>query len=109
MVKMGRKSVFHPHDAHILDRFTVLYIIFLGFQKYLISAQIPKGLAKRLLQRKWTKNSYFISVRSIFYSIRHYGVVHIFEVLKNIEFGLKNQRGYPSLWFYQQTSIRDKN
>jgi hypothetical protein len=61
MVKMGQKSVFHPHDAHILDRLniTVLYIIFLGFQKYLISAQIPKGLAKRLLTAKMDKKFVF--------------------------------------------------
>jgi hypothetical protein len=46
-MKTARKSVFHPHDAHILVwlYITVLYIIFCGFEKYPVSSQNPKEFA----------------------------------------------------------------
>jgi hypothetical protein len=46
-VKISRKSVFHPHETHILSRIdiSVLYNFFRGFEKYRISTQNPKGLA----------------------------------------------------------------
>jgi hypothetical protein len=76
----------------------VLYIIFLGFKKYHILSQKPKGLVfdfidKRLFTVKMGQNLYFIPLRAIYYgSITHSDVVHKFLiVLKNIEFRLKTQ------------------
>jgi hypothetical protein len=42
--------------------------------------------------------------------VRRSNVVHNFLwVFKNIEFRLKTKKGLGSLWFYQKTSVRDKN
>jgi hypothetical protein len=47
MIKNGQKYVFHPREAHILNRLdiTELYTIFCGFKKYRILAQNQKRLA----------------------------------------------------------------
>jgi hypothetical protein len=45
-VKMGQKIIFHLCEPHIfapLD-ITILYTIFLGFEKYRVSSQQAKGL-----------------------------------------------------------------
>jgi hypothetical protein len=46
MMKMGRKYLFHPREAHIISRLDILmlYIIFGGFEKYRVSPQNPKEL-----------------------------------------------------------------
>jgi hypothetical protein len=53
MVKMGQKSIFHPRETHILARLdiNVLYIIFLGVEKYRVWTQKPKGLTIRFTEK----------------------------------------------------------
>jgi hypothetical protein len=47
MVKTCQKSIFHLREAYILaqSKITILYTIFLHFEKYRVSAQKTKGLA----------------------------------------------------------------
>jgi hypothetical protein len=101
VIKIGRKSAFHPREAPILTRLdiTVLYIVVWGFWKILSFGQKPKEVSfwfyKKMYvcDENWPKICISSPWGPYFCSVRHYGVVHNFsEVLKNIKFRLKTQR-----------------
>jgi hypothetical protein len=105
-VKTGRKSIFHPREAHILSRLDilVLYINFYGFWKILSFDPKPKEVSLRILRKMSARDENLPEIRisspwgSYCVWVRCFGVVHKFiGVLKNIEFQLKTQRGLPSV------------
>jgi hypothetical protein len=69
-MKIGQKSIFHSHQAHILSQLDiiVLYTIFLRFKKkYRVSAQNPKGLAFGFTEKTYVpdKNRLKIHISSL--------------------------------------------
>jgi hypothetical protein len=75
--------------------------IFFSFEKYQVSVQNPKAVLSKNVYSWWklARNSNFIFVRPIFFSQSDITMLYIifFEILKNIEFRFKKQRGYPSI------------
>jgi hypothetical protein len=111
-MKIGRKFIFHPCEADILDRLhiTVLYTFFWDFEEHRVSAQYLKT---KELAFSFTEKRLFVT-KTDRKSILHLSEAHILArldirvlVLKNSEFWLKTKR--ISLWFYWQMSVHGKN
>jgi hypothetical protein len=83
---MGRKSIFHTHEAHILARldFTVLYTSFLRIWKISKFASEPKAVLASVLPKTCVHDENMPKIYTLDlwgpYSclVRHYGVVHNF-------------------------------
>jgi hypothetical protein len=102
--KTGRKSVFHPHEAHILARLdiTLLYTMFLWLWKISNFGSRPKRVNLHFYLKICVhgENGSKICIPSPWdlysVSVRYFSVVHkFFGGFKNIEFRLKTQMGQP--------------